>query len=178
MYEPDFAVKPWRRAIKLMAATGLAMTPGYALPQNEPILEEVVVTATRREARQLDVAIPMTAMYDAWTCYNDSGCEVSTTTGSRLKQADAYCSSKNREKAYSHGAYTAAHALFHCALPPEHKNMFRDFMCDCGYNPDDKNLEPDNAAGVGNLSGLLVLECRLGDASFMQITFTSAGRSR
>ena len=26
-------------------------------------------------------------------------------------------------------------------------------------------LEPDNAAGIGNLSGLLVLECRLGDAA-------------
>ncbi len=111
------------------------------------------------------LAVVHTAMYDAWTCYNDSGCEVSTMTGSRLKQPDAACTSENREKAYSYAAYTAAQAIFYCALPPEHKNMFRDFMCACDYNPDDQNLEPDNAAGIGNLSGLLVLECRLGDAA-------------
>lgn len=62
MYEPVFTAKPLRRAIQVIAASGLAMTPGYALPQNEPILEEIVVTATRREASQQDVAIPMTAI--------------------------------------------------------------------------------------------------------------------
>ena len=123
------------------------------------------------------LAIVHTAMYDAWTNYNDGGCEVSTTTGSRLKQPDGACTSENREKAYSHAAYTAAHALFHCLLPPEHKSMFWDFMCDCGYDPDDKNLEPDNAIGIGNLSGKLVLECRLGDASNQHATLHAGGYS-
>ena len=43
--------------------------------------------------------------------------------------------------------------------------MFRDFMCDCDYDPDDTCLKPQNAVGIGNLSGKLVLECRMGDGS-------------
>ena len=66
MYETDFAAKPLRQAIRMLAATGLAIAPGYALPQDQPTgqttLEEVVVTATRREASLQDVAIPMTAI--------------------------------------------------------------------------------------------------------------------
>ena len=111
------------------------------------------------------LAMVHTAMYDAWTNYNDSGCEVSTTTGSRLKQPDSTCTSENRERAYCYAAFTVAQALFWCALPPEKKNMFREFMCGCNFDPDDRNIEVDNAVGIGNLSGLLVLECRLGDAA-------------
>ena len=111
------------------------------------------------------LAMVHTAMYDAWTNYNDGGCEVSTTTGSSLKQPNSECTTQNREEAYCHGAFTVAQALFWCALPPEKKTMFRDFMCECDYDPDNKSLEPDNAVGLGNLSGMLVLECRLGDAS-------------
>ncbi|MBP0904180.1 DUF6851 domain-containing protein [Mariniflexile gromovii] len=111
------------------------------------------------------LAMVHTAMYDAWTNYNDGGCEVSTTTGSRLKQPDSECISGNRERAYSHAAYTVLQELFWLSLPPEHKNMFRDFMCDCGFDPDDKNLKPNNPAGIGNLSGRLIIECRSGDLS-------------
>lgn len=111
------------------------------------------------------LAMVHTAMYDAWTNYNDGGCEVSTTTGSRLKQPDNELTSKNREKAYSYAAYTVLQELFWLQLPPEQKNMFRDFMCECNFNPDDKNLTPNNAVGIGNLSARLVIECRMGDES-------------
>ncbi|MDJ0645851.1 MAG: vanadium-dependent haloperoxidase [Flavobacteriaceae bacterium] len=111
------------------------------------------------------LAMVHTAMYDAWTNYNDGGCEVSTTTGSRLKQPDSACTSENRERAYSHAAYTVTKALVWCKLPPEYKNMFRDFMCHCGYDPDDKNVKTDSSVGIGNLSGHLVLECFAGDRS-------------
>ena len=111
------------------------------------------------------LAMVHTAMYDAWTNYNDGGCEVSTTTGSKFKQSDAECTSENREKAYSYAAFIVTQELFWCSLPAEQKNMFKDFMCECGYNPDDKNLEPDNPAGLGNLSGKLIIECFAGDKS-------------
>jgi hypothetical protein len=106
-----------------------------------------------------------TAMYDAWTCYNDGGCEVSTTTGSRFKQTHSKCTSSHREEAYSHAAYTVAQELFWLKLPPEQKSIFRDFMCECGFDPDDRNLSPDNPAGIGNLHGRLILEYRAGDFS-------------
>jgi len=111
------------------------------------------------------LAIVHTAMYDAWTIYNKEGDEVSTMTGNRLQKPDNECTSENWEMAFSHAAYTTTRALFWCQLPPEHKNMFHDFMCDCGYDPDDTNLSMDNPVGIGNLSAKLVLECRAGDGS-------------
>ncbi len=123
------------------------------------------------------LAMVHTAMYDAWTNYNDGGCEVSTTTGSRLKQPDSNCTTENRETAYSHAAFTVVQALFWCELPPEKKSMFRDFMCDCNFDPDNKNLIPDNAIGVGNLSGLLVLECRMGDGANQHATLQEGNYS-
>ena len=134
-------------------ATNKKYTPSKARQWNRLICDAIHLVNFPPTIAARALAIVHTAMYDAWTNYNDGGCEVSTTTGSRLKQPDSDCTSENREKTYSHAAYTTAHALFWCLLPPEHKSMFRDFMCDCGYNPDDKNLEPDNAVGIGNLSG-------------------------
>ncbi|WP_062056982.1 vanadium-dependent haloperoxidase [Aquimarina longa] len=111
------------------------------------------------------LAMVHTAMYDAWTNYNDGGCEVSTTTGSYFKQSEAECTSRNRETAYSHAAYTVAQELFWLQLPPEKKNMFRDFMCSCDFDPDNKDLEPNNAVGLGNLSAKLIIESRAGDGA-------------
>ncbi len=146
-------------------ATPTAYTPSKAHRWNRLICDAIHYVNFSPTLGSRALAMVHTAMYDAWTNYNDGGCEVSTTTGSRLKQPASQCTSENREKAYSHAAYTVAQAVFWCLLPPENKDMFRDFMCDCGYDPDNKNLLTDNAVGIGNLSGKLILECRAGDAS-------------
>ena len=146
-------------------ATNTKHTPSKANQWNRLVCDAIHYVNFPPTIAARALAMVHTAMYDAWTNYNDGGCEVSTTTGSRLKQPDSECTTENREKAYCHAAYTVAHALFWCKLPPENKNSFRDFMCDCGYNPDDKNLEANNAVGIGNLSGLLILECGAGDAA-------------
>ncbi|WP_010521975.1 vanadium-dependent haloperoxidase [Aquimarina agarivorans] len=111
------------------------------------------------------LAMVHTAMYDAWTNYNDSGDEVSTTTGKRLQRPNHECTLENREKAYSHAAFTVLQALFWIDLPAEKKYLFRDFMCQLSFDADDKNLEPDNPAGLGNLCGRLILESRAGDGA-------------
>ena len=140
-------------------------TPSKAHKWNRLVCDALHYTAVPPTIASRALAMVHTAMYDAWTNYNDGGCEVSTTTGSRFKQPDSECISEHREKAYSHAAYTVAQELFWLKLPPVQKSMFRDFMCDCEYDPDDRNLSPDNPAGIGNLSGRLILECRMGDFS-------------
>ncbi len=109
------------------------------------------------------LAMVHTAMYDAWTNYNNSGDEVSTTTGRRLQRPSAECNPKNREITYSHAAFTVLQELFWLDLPPEKKNIFRDFMCTLNFDPDDTNLEPTNPSGLGNLCGKLIIDCRWGD---------------
>ncbi len=123
------------------------------------------------------LAMTHTAMYDAWTNFNDGGCEVSTTTGKKLKRPDAECTRENREKAYSHAAYNVLMELFWLGLPPENKNMFRDYMCELNYNPDDRSLDPTTAVGIGNLSAKLVIECRLGDESNQRATLHAGAYS-
>ncbi len=146
-------------------ATKKRYTPSKAHQWNRLTCDALHYTGAPPTVAARALAMVHTAMYDAWTNYNDGGCEVSTTTGSRLKQPDSQCTSENRSKAYSYAAYTVLQELFWLLLPPEKKSIFRDFMCDCGYDPDDKNLKPFNAVGIGNLSARLILECRMGDGS-------------
>ena len=151
-------------------ATKKTFTPSKAHQWNRLVCDAIHCVNFPPTIAARALAMVHTAMYDAWTNYNDGGCEVSTTTGSRLKRPDNECTTENRERAYSHAAFIVAQALFWGGLPPEKKTMLRDFMCDCGYDPDDKNMETNNAAGIGNLSGLLVLECRSGDACNIHAT--------
>jgi iron complex outermembrane receptor protein len=61
MNKDRFAKKPIRAAITALAASGLSLSAGSAYPEGA-VLEEVLVTATRREESLQDVAIPMTAV--------------------------------------------------------------------------------------------------------------------
>ncbi|MBY5956700.1 vanadium-dependent haloperoxidase [Membranicola marinus] len=140
-------------------------TPSKAHRWNRLVCDALHYTGAPPTIASRALAMVHTAMYDAWTCYNDGGCEISTTSGRRFKQSDSECISAHREEAYSHAAYTVAQDLFWLNLPPEQKSIFRDFMCDCGYDPDNRNLSPDNPTGIGNLHGKLILECRAGDFS-------------
>lgn len=146
-------------------ATSKKYTLSKAHKWNRLICDALHYTAAVPTIASRALAMVHTAMYDSWTNYNDGGCEVSTTTGSRFKQPDSECTSTNREEAYSHAAYTVAQELFWLKLPAEQKTIFRDFMCDCGFDPDDRNLSPNNPAGIGNLHGRLIIECRSGDFS-------------
>lgn len=136
--------------------------PSKAHKWNRLVCDAIQYVAFPPTVASRVLAIVHTAMYDAWTNY-DTGCDVSTITGKNLQQPNSECTSENREKAYSYAAYTAVKDIFCSKLPPEHKNMFKKFMCKCDYDPDDNNLNPDNPAGIGNLSGRLILECRKGD---------------
>lgn len=109
------------------------------------------------------LAMVHTAMYDAWTNFNDGGCEVSTTTGAKFKRPHAELISENREMAYSYAAYTVLTELFCARLRADKAGLFRDMMCACGYDPNDKSINVTSAVGLGNLSARLVLECYDGD---------------
>ncbi len=158
-------------------ATNTEYTPSKAHKWNRLVCDALHYTGSPPTIASRALAMVHTAMYDAWTNYNDGGCEVSTTTGSRFKQHISECTSKNREKAYSYAAYTVAQDLFWLKLPPEQKSLFRDFMCDCGYDPNDRNLSATNPVGIGNISGRLILECHLGDFSNPNGTLSTVGYS-
>ncbi len=58
----NFTIKPLRHAMFMAACTGLALTPGPDPLASQPMIEEIVVTATRRDENLQRVAIPMTSV--------------------------------------------------------------------------------------------------------------------
>ncbi|MBL7775628.1 MAG: vanadium-dependent haloperoxidase [Saprospiraceae bacterium] len=156
-----------------MSTTTDTYTPTAAHRWNRLACDALCYTNTPPTLAARALAIVHTAMYDAWTNFNDGGCEVSTTTGARLKRPPRECTPENRTKTYSYAAYQTLQELFWLALPPDRKNMFRDYMCELNFDPDDRSLAVSSPQGIGNLSARLVIERRLGDGANQRATLNA-----
>jgi hypothetical protein len=130
---------------------------------NQLTLDAIKYTKTSPPLAARALAMVHTAMYDAWTVYND--CAISTSTALYVKAPTDQCNKNNVRKAFSYAAYRVLMDVFWLVLPAENKNMFRDFMCELEYNPDDTSLNITTPTGIGNLAAKLIIECRNGDGS-------------
>jgi len=129
---------------------------------NQLALDAIRCTKTSPPLAARALAMVHTAMYDAWSIYDESS--FSTTTAQYIKILDTHrCTKENRRKAFSYAAYRVLTDLFCGLLPAENKNMFRDFMCELDYNPNDTSLNITSPQGIGNLIAKLVIEYRYGD---------------
>ena len=130
---------------------------------NQLILDAIVATQTAPPLAARALAMVHTAMFDAWSVYDKSA--ISTSTAQYIKLPDNDCSKDNRRKAFSYAAYRVLNNLFWGILPPEKRDVFRDLMCECGYNPDDTTIDCVTPQGIGNLMARLVIEYRYGDGA-------------
>lgn len=131
---------------------------------NQLILEAIKYTRTSPPLAARALAMVHTAMYDAWSVFDEKA--VSTSTAMYIKiNSPQSCREDDTKKAFSYAAFRVLMDLFYCSLPPKNKNMFRDFMCSLNYNPDDTTLEITTPQGIGNLSARLIIESRAGDFS-------------
>jgi hypothetical protein len=143
--------------------------PPRVLRWNKLACDAIYYTKTPPTTAARALAILHTAMYDAWTAYNDNyqgdnvNPELSTTTGNRLKRPTEECTPETREKAYSYAAYRVLNDLFLGNLPPEQKTLFKEQMWEYGYDPHDQSLDVTKPQGIGNLMARLVIECYHGD---------------
>jgi len=134
------------------------------LQWNQLTLEAIKLTRTSPPLAARVLAMVHTAMYDAWSVYQQKA--ISTSTALLIKiQDEANCTKDNKHKAFSYAAYRVLMDCFCCALPAPNKNMFRDFMCELNYNPDDTSLDIKTPQGIGNLAAKLVIEYRYGDGA-------------
>lgn len=134
-----------------------------ALHWNQLTLDAIAYTRTSPPVAARALAMVHTAMYDAWSIYNESA--ISSSTARYIKAPKDQCNKENVRKAFSYAAYRVLTELAWLVLPPDHKNMFRDFMCTLGYNPDDTQINIQTSPGIGNLVARLVIECHTGDHS-------------
>lgn len=131
---------------------------------NQLTLDAIKYTKTSPPLAARALAMVHTAIYDAWSVYDES--MISTHTARYIKITEEKdCTKENKLKAFSFAAYRVLMELFWLCLPPQNKNMFRDFMCDLGYDPQDTSIDRYQPSGIGNLVGRLVIEDRAGDGS-------------
>jgi hypothetical protein len=104
------------------------------------------------------MAIPMTAMYDAWAAYDDRA--VGTRLGGALRRPVAERTRANKEIAISYAVYRALVDIF-----PEDRAWLTDQMRALGHDPGDTSTDPRTPAGVGNAAAAAVLEYRRDDGA-------------
>lgn len=104
------------------------------------------------------MAIPMTAMYDAWAAYDEKA--VGTRLGATLRRPPAERTQTNRERAIAY----AVHRTLLYAFPDE-AAYIRSAMVGMGYDPDDGSRDPATPAGIGNLVADALIEYRRHDGA-------------
>lgn len=131
---------------------------------NQVTLDAIKYTQTSPPLAARALAMVHTAMYDAWSVFNNRAISTTTASSIKIKEAD-HCTPENRRMAFSYAAYRVLMHIFWLPLPAEHKQLFTDLMCKLGYDPDDHSLDIAKPQGIGNLMAALTIGYRSGDGS-------------
>jgi hypothetical protein len=99
-----------------------------------------------------------TAVFDAWSRYDDKANPVYLEKVQRVAEKDRTL--KNKEAAISYAAYrTMLTYFFSDSL------MLRDKMKEFGFDPYNMSLDPSTPEGIGNLAAKAVIDARMNDGS-------------
>jgi hypothetical protein len=116
------------------------------------------VHAPRPTIISRQMAVPLTAMYDAWAAYDARA--VGTRLGGKLRRSSAERTAANKAKAISYAAYRGLAGIF-----TDDKPWLEDRMRELGYDPADASTNPATPQGIGNLAAAAVLAFRRHDGS-------------
>lgn len=104
------------------------------------------------------LALIFISMFDAWTCYSSNAVPVYLNENFKKQIADHTESSK--EIAVSYAAYRALSEYYFSDTI-----MFRNFMIELGYDPDNTSLDSSTPHGIGNRAAETVINARRNDGS-------------
>jgi hypothetical protein len=99
-----------------------------------------------------------TSIFDAWSRYDEKAIPVYLTDVERRPEEERTL--ENKEKAISYAAYGAMMEYYY-----SDSTMFRDFMVELGFDPDDNSMDPSTPEGIGNLAAKTVIDVRADDGS-------------
>jgi hypothetical protein len=114
---------------------------------------DIMLEATGREVDRVgarptiisrQMAIAVTAMYDAWAAYDARA--VGTRYKGALRRPPGERTQANKEKAIAHAMYRALVDLF-----PTDRDWLADQMRRMGYDPNDDSTDRTTPQGIGNL---------------------------
>ncbi|MEK6677093.1 MAG: vanadium-dependent haloperoxidase [Planctomycetota bacterium] len=105
-----------------------------------------------------EMAIVVTAMYDAWAAYDDKA--VGTRLRSTLRRPVEERTLQNKEIAIAYAAYRALKYVY-----PEDASWIEERMRGLGYDPHEGTTDPSKPQGVGNAAAAAVIEFRRHDGA-------------
>ena len=104
------------------------------------------------------LAVAHTAMYDAWTAYDDKA--VGTQVGGSLRRPKNERTTQNKERAVSFAAYRALSDLF-----PSEQLTFDELMQRLGDDPSNTSTDATTPEGIGNVAAAAVIAFRHHDGA-------------
>ena len=105
-----------------------------------------------------NLAVVLTAMYDAWSCYDEKA--VGTRLGGSLRRPPKERTLVNKERAIAYAAYRAMRDQF-----PEDVEWLNDQMRGQGLDPGNASTNPATPQGVGNTVASYVIAYRHQDGA-------------
>lgn len=146
----------------------VCVAPLYLSAQSIPNTTFVWNSAALQGVRDSKLGAPMvaralaivhTCMYDAWAAYDERA--VGTQLQGVLRRPAAERTLANKERAISYAAYRALSDV----LPGDTESVYKPFMKQLGYDPDDRTTDIETPTGIGNVACAAVLEFRHHDKS-------------
>lgn len=104
------------------------------------------------------MAIPVTAMFDAWAAYDEKA--VGTMTGGNLRRPANERTRKNKETAIAYAMYRSCLDQY-----PHFASYLTDEMKKMGLDPDDKSEDLTTPVGIGNHVARILVEYRHRDGA-------------
>lgn len=98
------------------------------------------------------------AVFDAWSRYDQKAIPVYLDGVERRPESERNL--RNKEIAISYAAYRAMNEYYYSDIP-----LFREFMVELGFDPDNDSMDPATPEGIGNLAAQAVIEAREGDGA-------------
>jgi hypothetical protein len=136
--------------------------PTVAFKWLETLLEASARSVDRIGARPTilsrEMAITVTAMYDAWAAYDAKA--VGTQMGGKLRRPPAERTLANKEKAIGYAAYRCLVNLY-----PEDTKWIDEQARTAGVDPKDIGTDPKTPQGIGNVAAAAIIEARKHDGA-------------
>jgi hypothetical protein len=107
-------------------------------------------------SREMHVA--MTAMYDAWSAYDEKA--ISTRLGGRLRRPSVERTISNKSKAIAYAVYRSLLYVY-----PEDATWLARQMREDGHDPEDTSRDPSTPEGIGNTAADALIEYRRHDGA-------------
>jgi PAP2 superfamily len=97
-----------------------------------------------------------TAIFDAWSRYDKTAVPVCLQNVERQQNQNL----KNKEISISYAAFRALSEYYY-----SDSLLFKKYMIDLGFDPNNISLDPNTPEGIGNLAAKAVIEARRNDGS-------------